>query len=216
MPDRASTTGEQKAISGMSQGPGRPTVNRSNDAPERRGPDLSQQAHPIVWGLLAMVVVGAVLGAFIGLGALAASRVLVGGNGSSTGATAGASMYLPEPSVSEAAESSPPASSDAPSSPSSSAPPSKPANPINLVAAPRNVGSFGRINLTGTYPGGNGAILQVQRREDGRWVEFSVTASVNGDSFATYVQTSRTGENRFRMMDTDSKKVSNPVIVTVG
>jgi hypothetical protein len=208
--------GGKKVTSGMSQGPGRPTANPGFVTSSRRGPDLSQQAHPILWGLLAMVIVAAVVGGFLALGALAASRVLgVGGSDSGAGATAGASMYLPEPEATAVPESSDAPSSDEPSGPSSSAP-AKPANPIRLAAAPRSVGSFERINLTGTYPGGNGAILQVQRKEDGRWVEFSVTAGVNGESFATYVQTSRVGENRFRMLDTDSKKVSNAVTVTVG
>jgi hypothetical protein len=210
--------------SGKSQGltrPTRPNVNRPNSESIRFGPDLSQQAHPIFWGLLALVVVGGVVGTFLALGALTASRVLgFGGGDSGSGPTAGSSMYLPEPQATDSSPSAAPSSGDgsAPSTPSSSATskPSKPANPIKLVASPLAVSSFGRINLTGTYPGGDGAILQVQRKDGGKWLEFSVTAAVNGESFATYVQTSRTGENRFRMMDTDTKKVSNPVTVTVG
>ncbi len=208
--------------SGKSPGPPRPTVSRLKSGSKSEsitwGPDLSQQRHPILWGLVAMVVVGGLVGTFLALGALTTSRLLgFGGGGSGSAPTAGSSMYLPEP---EATDVSPgaAASSDAPATPSSSASnkPSKPVNPIKLVAAPLSVGSFGRINLTGNYPGGDGAILQVQRKDGGRWLEFSVTAAVNGDSFATYVQTSRIGENRFRMMDTDSKKVSNAVTVTVG
>ena len=73
-----------------------------------------------------------------------------------------------------------------------------------------------QIDLTGTYQAGEGAILQVQRFEDGAWVDFPVTVSVSGGTFATYVLTGRTGPNQFRVVDTDSEAVSNEVTVTVG
>ena len=50
-----------------------------------------------------------------------------------------------------------------------------------------------QIDLTGVYPGGEGAILQVQRFEGGKWEDFPVTASVSNETFSTYVQTSQTG-----------------------
>ena len=68
-----------------------------------------------------------------------------------------------------------------------------------------------QIDLTGTYQAGEGAILQVQRIENGAWSDFPVTMSVSGGTFATYVQTSRTGPNKFRVIDTDSDVVSNEV-----
>jgi hypothetical protein len=40
--------------------------------------------------------------------------------------------------------------------------------------------------------------------------------SVNNQTFATYVQTSRAGENKFRVIDTDKDLFSNEVVVTVG
>jgi hypothetical protein len=73
-----------------------------------------------------------------------------------------------------------------------------------------------QIDLTGTYPTGEGAILQVQRFEDGAWEDFPVTMSVSNQTFSTYVQTSRPGENKFRVIDTDKDLFSNEVIVTVG
>ena len=73
-----------------------------------------------------------------------------------------------------------------------------------------------QIDLTGTYPTGEGAILQVQRFEAGAWQDFPVTMSVNGSTFATYVQTSRVGPNKFRVIDTETAKLSNEVTVTVG
>ena len=92
--------------------------------------------------------------------------------------------------------------------------PAKP--PIALSAAQRSVGSMQNIDLTGSYPGGAGRIVQVQRRQDGEWVDFPVTAPVDGDSFSTYVATGQTGQNRFRVVDSDSGKRSNQVVVRVG
>jgi hypothetical protein len=72
-----------------------------------------------------------------------------------------------------------------------------------------------RIYLRGTYPGGEGAILQVQQWEGGAWGIFPVTASVSNETFTTYIQTSQQGKNRFRVVDTDSGEASNEIRVTI-
>jgi hypothetical protein len=87
---------------------------------------------------------------------------------------------------------------------------------IELSAGQQSVSAMQQIDLTGSYPTGEGAILQVQRLEDGSWEDFPVTASVNNQTFSTYVQTGQTGENTFRVIDTDKDLVSNEVVVTVG
>lgn len=87
---------------------------------------------------------------------------------------------------------------------------------ISLSASPLEVSPMGRIDLTGTYPGGEGATLQVQRFEGG-WGSFSgVTATVRGTTFSTYVLTGRDGVNRFRVVDSSSGKSSNAVRIRVG
>jgi hypothetical protein len=73
-----------------------------------------------------------------------------------------------------------------------------------------------QIDLTGVYPGGEGAILQVQKFSGGGWQDFPVTAVVSNETFATYVQTSFQGVNRFRVLDGDTGEASNEVKVTVG
>ena len=73
-----------------------------------------------------------------------------------------------------------------------------------------------RIDLSGSHPSGDGAILQVQRFENGEWANFPVTVAVRGGTFSTYVMTGRPGETRFRVLDTDSGESSDPVTVTVG
>ena len=73
-----------------------------------------------------------------------------------------------------------------------------------------------QIDLTGVYPGGEGAILQVQRFTSGAWQDFPVTVSVSDETFSTYVQTSQAGLNRFRVVDTDTERISNEVRVPIG
>lgn len=89
-----------------------------------------------------------------------------------------------------------------------------PRSVISLSASPQKVSSMERIYLSGTYPGGEGASLQVQRL-DGGWTDFPTSTSVSGETFSTYVMTGRSGANRFRVVDAASGRKSNPVTVTV-
>ena len=82
--------------------------------------------------------------------------------------------------------------------------------------APQQVGAGERINFNGVYVDGEGASLQIQRRENGTWTDFPVTANVQGGSFETWIQTSRTGEQVFRVYDDAEERGSNTVTVTVG
>ncbi len=72
-----------------------------------------------------------------------------------------------------------------------------------------------RVNLTGRYQGADNLTLQVQRFEDGAWSDFGVTATVRVGTYATYVQTGRVGEQRFRMRDAQADQGSNVVLVTI-
>jgi hypothetical protein len=90
-----------------------------------------------------------------------------------------------------------------------------PRSVISLSASPLQVSRMERIYLTGTYPGGEGASLQVQRYEGG-WTDFPTSASVSGGTFQTYVMTGQSGANKFRVVDASSGKKSNPVTVRVS
>ncbi len=90
-----------------------------------------------------------------------------------------------------------------------------PRSVISLSASPLDVSRMERIYLTGTYPGGEGASLQVQRFEGG-WTDFPTSTSVSGGTFSTYVMTGQAGTNRFRVVDTARGKASNPVTIRVG
>lgn len=188
----------------------------------------TDEDRPILTGLIALVAVALVVGVVLGAAALVGTKILgVGGDDvSSAEATSGESMYLPRPQKTESADGplitlSPTggtASGSASASPSDSPTKSKPPKKkkkISLAAAQTTVPSMGRIDLTGVYPQGEGAILMVQRFE-GKWDDFGVTISVSNGTFATYIQTGRSGVNRFRVVDTDTGVPSNEVRVTIG
>jgi hypothetical protein len=175
------------------------------------------EGHPIVSGLVALVGVGVVVGLLVSGGALAATSIL-GLNGGDDGGTASSqqSMYLPKPSDT-AVDTGPQITlqpgEETPTATATSDAPEQFA--ISLSAAATEVGPMEEIYLTGVYPHGEGAVLQVQRFEGGKWRDFPVDAVVSGETFSTYVQTAQLGVNRFRVRDTSGPDASNEVRVKV-
>ena len=164
------------------------------------------EGHPVISGLAALVGVGVVVGILVSGGALAASSMLGLGGGDDDGtASSQQSMYLPKPSDT-AQETGPqitlqPGEETPTGTATSEAPPQF---AISLSAAATEVGPMEEIYLTGVYPGGEGAVVQVQRFENGKWEDFAaVDASVSGETFSTYVQTAQRGVNKFRVRDTE-------------
>lgn len=188
--------------------------------------ELESQEHPVAHGLLALLGVGLVVGLILGLGALAGARMLgVDGPQGSTGTGEEASMHLPKPERTKASDGpqitlapgQPTKKKRGDSEPEKSKSPTKQAKAISLSASQTEVAPMEQIDLTGVYPGGEGAILQVEIFSGGEWSDFAqVTASVSNETFTTYVQTGQTGRQRFRVVDTSTGKASNPVRVTVG
>ena len=195
--------------------------------------DRPRGEHPVATGLVALVAVAVVVGLIAGLGALAGARVAgLDGSGPTTSAQGeGASLFLPRPKPTQ--RESGPLITLAPGQQAeqqeqrqgqkqkqkqkrqkSSRP--KPGKAISLQVTQTAVSPMDNIDLTGVYPGGEGAILQVQRFEGGSWQDFPVTVSVSNETFTTYVQTGQSGVNRFRVVDTDTGKASNEVKVTIG
>jgi len=182
------------------------------------------ERRPVLTGLVALVAVGLVVGAIVGGGALAATRVLgLGDDGSASAeSTAKDSMFLPRPEKTQPEEGplitlAPGDTEESGSDPSgeeSSKEPEVP--PISLSAGQTEVTPMGQIDLTGVYPRGEGAILQVQQFTEGAWDDFPVTASVSNETFSTFIQTSQPGRNRFRVIDTDTQVASNEVRVTIS
>ena len=193
--------------------------------PDRPLPNSEE--HPVAAGLIALVGVGLAVGLVIGIVALVATRMMgLGGENASAQTTSQESLYLPKPEKTTGpsgplitlapGESESPTEKSSQGQPSRSPKPAKAKKEISLSASQTSVEPMDQIDLTGVYPGGEGAILQVQRFTSGSWQAFPVTVSVSDETFATYVQTSQTGVNRFRVTDTDSGLVSNDVRVNIG
>lgn len=184
--------------------------------------------NPVVSGLVALLAVSVAVGLVLAGVALVATQVL--GIGDDSSSSAGASRHesaiIPRPShtggsgpqVTLDTEETSLESEDAgPGATESSTEATEREKAITLQAGQTAVGNFDRIDLSGVYPGGEGAILQVQRKLGGTWQDFlSVDAAVSGGQFETYVQTGQLGVQKFRMRDTTSGITSNVVSVTVG
>lgn len=187
----------------------------------------SNWVRSLMLGLGALLGISVLVGGIISMLALGAANV-VGLGGGSDDPTRQPSLYIPSSSPTPKTEKpqQPPSSTASAPSPSPSAQPEQPtksASPkrdrpkpqsIILRAQPQSVSTYERINLTGTYRGGNGVTLQVQRFEGG-WVDFPTSATVSNGTFSTYVETGRGGVNRFRMIDRSTGRTSEPVAVTV-
>lgn len=184
----------------------------------------SREDHPVLAGLLALVGVGLVVGIVAGLAALAGTRMLGLDSDSATAqSTSGQTMYLPKPEKTQAASDplitlapDPTTGEETDVTPGETETSEAPDKQISLSASQTVVAPMEQIDLTGVYPGGEGAILQVQRFTSGAWQDFPVTVSVSDETFSTYVQTSQSGVNRFRVVDTDTDLQSNEVKVTIG
>lgn len=180
------------------------------------------EGHPVLAGLLALTGVGLAVGLLVSGAALAGTSVL--GLGESDGggqASSEQTINVPKPVPTE--ESSGPLVTLEPKpsgdggGESEAAP--EPEDAISLSAAVTEVAPGEPIDLSGVYPGGEGATLVVQRLEGEEWVDFAggeVTASVSNETFSTYVITERTGLNTWRVRDNKTDEVSNEVRVKVG
>lgn len=189
-----------------------------------------EEDKPVLTGLIALIGVGLVVGLVAGLVVLAGTQFLgVGGDSSaSDDATGQQSLYLPEPKPTKSGDDplvtlpadgeQSTSSGDEEESPGEETSATKPPKrEIALSAGASSIAPMERLDLTGTYPGGEGAILKIQRKEGAAWEDFfSVTASVSGSIFSTYIQTGNLGVNIFRVVDTDTGLASNEVRVRIG
>lgn len=173
----------------------------------------------LLMALGALLAAALVVGGIMSVVALGAARVA--GVGETSGATAEPSIYIPAPPSPSARPEVPgqtPGQSDGPSAspdPGRSEKPDKQARrAITVSASPASGSVLQRIYLRGTYRGGNGTTLQVQRLEGG-WRDFPVSATVRGGAFETYVQSGQEGRNRFRVVDASTGRASAPVTVTL-
>jgi hypothetical protein len=180
--------------------------------------DDAPVSRTLLVGLAALVAVALLVGGVVGVVAFGAAK-LTGIGGGGGGPSQEPSLYIPteEPSTSPEAYPDPPDASEPSPTEEPSVPeptPTEQPRDISLQVFPTEVSGGERINLTGVYPAGEGATLQVQRFEDG-WIDFPVTVNVSGGTFTTYLMTGRLGATRFRVIDPATGQASNPVRITI-
>ncbi|GAA3827093.1 hypothetical protein GCM10022242_30420 [Nocardioides panacisoli] len=198
---------------------------RVTDDQER---DRESTLRPVLNGLLALVAVALAVGMVLGGAALIGTQALGlsgGDDGSSGDSLEGESLYLPPfhktseggPAITLDTQGSDRAGNGGPTQPTDEPSDSKSpkSGQISLQTVETSVGNFEHIDLTGVYPGGEGAILQVQRFENGAWADFEATIPVSNETFSTYIQTGVAGLNRFRVIDNATGVSSNEVRVRV-
>ena len=75
---------------------------------------------------------------------------------------------------------------------------------------------FEAVRIQGTYRGGEGNFLRVQRWEGGKWVDFPLpTKTDQSGLFITQAEFGRPGRYRLRVLDPDSGVTSKPFVVVV-
>lgn len=182
-------------------------------------PDDERPGRTLLVALGAMLGVALLVGAAVGGVSLVALQGFVDDSRTVADAQDEESLFIPDYTPTESADDDPKIPGIKQPKKKPSAKPSEKAQParkITLFAAPQQVRPGERINLNGVYRSGEGATLQIQRREGGSWTDFPVDTTVRGGSFETWIQTSRTGAQRFRVYDERAERGSNPVTVTVG
>src|SRR5690606_13676321 len=85
---------------------------------------------------------------------------------------------------------------------------------LTLSQGAFEVSSGEQLYLSGVYPGGEGAVLDIQYKvQGGAWEDFPVDDNVANETFSTYVETYRTGEIHWRVVDSARDVKSNEVKV---
>lgn len=174
---------------------------------ERRA--RQQQIAAVVFKILGVAVA---IGLVIGLGAWLMVKGLGLDTGSSGDNRGAAQPLAPLPTTALPVPSDTPTATDSPGA----LPTATTTGALLLSASPLLVKPMERINLTGQWPGHDNESLLVQRFEGGQWSDFGVDVNVDLGTFATYVMTGRSGDQRFRVFDPATQTASNEVTVTVG
>jgi serine/threonine protein kinase len=143
---------------------------------------------------------------------LAAALVIV--TGSATAWLVGA----PDSSGVSAPITQSPVAGELPSSadPSQAAPSGSPPASIRLRSSVDSAKPFQAARIQGTYPGGAGTFLRVQRWEEGAWLTFPVPAKTDqSGQFTVYVELGQPGRYRLRVLDPGSGATSEPVVLVI-
>jgi hypothetical protein len=75
---------------------------------------------------------------------------------------------------------------------------------------------FEAVQIQGTYRGGTGTFLRVQRWQGGKWLDFPVpTKTDQSGQFITQAEFAQPGRYRLRVLDPDSGVTSKPFVVVI-
>jgi hypothetical protein len=75
---------------------------------------------------------------------------------------------------------------------------------------------FEAVQIQGTYRGGAGTFLRVQRWKGGKWLNFPLpTKTDQSGQFITQAEFGRPGRYRLRVLDPDSGVTSKPFVIVI-
>jgi hypothetical protein len=75
---------------------------------------------------------------------------------------------------------------------------------------------FEAVRIQGTYRGGTGTFLRLQRWEGGQWLDFPLpTKTDQAGQFITQAEFGQPGRYRLRVVDPDSGVTSKPFVVVI-
>jgi hypothetical protein len=87
---------------------------------------------------------------------------------------------------------------------------------IQLEDLAASAGPFEAVRIQGTYRGGTGTFLRVQRWDGGQWLDFPVpTKTDQSGQFITQAEFGQPGRYRLRVLDPDSGVTSRPFVVVI-
>jgi hypothetical protein len=183
------------------------------DDEEQSEEDRSTQVRGALLKALAVV---AIIGVVVALGTTVVVHALGLNDSDSAGPVGPAPAEPDKPLPTKALKVPGDEDTDSPDPSDSPSPDTAKSGKIELTISPVKAKAMERVNLTGTYKGADNVGLQVQRFDTGKWTDFGVDVTVKVGTYATYVQTGRSGEQRFRMYDPQAREGSNVVLVTIG
>ena len=87
---------------------------------------------------------------------------------------------------------------------------------IQLEDLPASARPFEAVHIQGTYRGGSGTFLRVQRWEGGKWLDFPLPIKTDqSGQFITQAEFGQPGRYRLRVVDPDSGVTSKPFVVVI-
>jgi hypothetical protein len=87
---------------------------------------------------------------------------------------------------------------------------------IQLEDLPASARPFEAVHIQGTYRGGSGTFLRVQRWEGGKWLDFPIpTMTDQSGQFITQAEFAQPGRYRLRVVDPGSGVTSKPFVVVI-